>query len=114
MTLDKDCCIIWLLSLGEREVSKGIWIGKVGKLNLNLPSKVVENSFSLSERVVEKYRCTGRYEVGEIEPQRQQEQAEDRRKCTIRKQTILLVRLCHRFPVWDSDESNEGIARGKI
>lgn len=56
-------CIIWLLFFGEREVSKGIWIGKVGELNLNLPSKVPENLFSLSERVLEKYRYTGRYIV---------------------------------------------------
>lgn len=49
-------------------MSKAIGIGKVRKLNLDLPPKVAENSFfffSLSGAVLEKFKCMGRYGVGE-------------------------------------------------
>ena len=44
----------------EGRSEQKIWLGKVGKLNLNVSSKVAENSFCLiSEGVLEIYRCVG-------------------------------------------------------
>lgn len=52
---------------GERGEQR-IWIVKVGKQNLNLPSKLADNSFySISKREYGKYTgLWGRYKEGEI------------------------------------------------